>query len=69
VKDALALDITPLRQKLIKAVDNLGKHVHGREDTIIPARDEQEAAASRAIEALGQFLDTYYLPGDWHDRG
>src|SRR5690349_364285 len=35
VKNALQLDITPLRRKLIKAVDNLSKHVHGREDTII----------------------------------
>jgi hypothetical protein len=60
VKDTLALDIAPLRQKLIKAIDNLSKHVHGREETIITARDEQDAAASRAIEALGQFLDAYH---------
>jgi len=60
VRDTLQIDITPLRQKLIKAVDNLSKHVHGREDTIIEGRDEQDVAASGAIEALGNFLDTYH---------
>ncbi|MHC2640404.1 hypothetical protein ACVJGB_003272 [Bradyrhizobium liaoningense] len=60
VKDALQIDIAPIRQKLIKAVDNLSKHVHGCEDTIIERRDEQDAAASGGIEALGNFLDTYH---------
>jgi hypothetical protein len=53
VKSTLQIDTTPLRQKLIKAVDNLSKHVHGREDTIIEGNDEQDVAASAAIEALG----------------
>jgi hypothetical protein len=60
VKGSLQIDTMPLRQKLIKAVDNLSKHVHGREDTIIEGNDEQDAAASAAIEALGTFLDTYH---------
>jgi hypothetical protein len=60
VKDTLQIDIAPLRQKLIKAVDNLSKHVHGREDTIIEGNGEQDAVASGAIEALGNFLDTYH---------
>ncbi len=60
VRDTLQIDIAPIRKKLIKAVDNLSKHVHGREDTIIEGRDEQDAAASGAIEALGNFLDTYH---------
>jgi hypothetical protein len=60
VKDTLQLDIAPLRQKLIKAIDNLSKHVHGREETIIEGNDEQDAAACGAIEALGNFLDTYH---------
>ncbi|CCD90971.1 conserved hypothetical protein [Bradyrhizobium sp. ORS 375] len=59
VKDTLGIEIAPIRQRLIKAVDNLSKHVHGREDTIIERRDEQDAAASRTIEALGNFIDTY----------
>ncbi|MHC2336991.1 hypothetical protein ACVIW0_006280 [Bradyrhizobium sp. USDA 4454] len=60
VRDTLQIDIAAIRKKLIKAVDNLSKHVHGREDTIIEGRDEQDAAASGAIEALGNFLDTYH---------
>lgn len=60
VKDTLQIDIAPIRQRLIKAVDNLSKHVHGREDTIVEGHDEQDAAASGAIEALGNFLDTYH---------
>jgi hypothetical protein len=60
VKGTLQIDITPLRKKLIKAVDNLSKHVHGREDTIIEGRTEQDSTASAAIEALGTFLDRYH---------
>jgi hypothetical protein len=60
VKNMLQIDTAPLRQKLIKAVDNLSKHVHGREDTIVEGNDEQDVAASAAIEALGQFLDVYH---------
>jgi hypothetical protein len=60
VKDTLQIEIAPIRQRLIKAVDNLSKHVHGREDTIIEGHDEQDAAASGAIEALANFLDTYH---------
>lgn len=60
VKNTLEINIAPIRKKLIKAVDNLSKHVHGREDTIIEKRDEQDVAASGAIEALGKFLDTYH---------
>jgi hypothetical protein len=60
VRDTLRIDVTPLRQKLIRAVDNLSKHVHGREDTIIDGQAEQDAAAFSAIEALGTFLDTYH---------
>src|SRR6202035_4659739 len=33
VRDTLRIEIAPIRKKLIKAVDNLSKHVHGREDT------------------------------------
>jgi Predicted pPIWI-associating nuclease len=60
VKNTLQIDIAPVRKKLIKAVDNLSKHVHGREDTIIEGRDEQDVVASGAVEALGNLLDTYH---------
>jgi hypothetical protein len=60
VRSTLQIDIAPLRKRLIKAVDNLSKHVHGREDTIIEGQVEQDAAASGAIEALGTLLDTYH---------
>jgi predicted pPIWI-associating nuclease len=60
VKDTLQIDIAPIRKKLIKAVDNLSKHVHGREETIIEGQDEQDAAAASGIDALEQFLDAYH---------
>ena len=32
VKDTLQIDIAPIRKTLIRAVDNLSKHVHGASD-------------------------------------
>jgi hypothetical protein len=60
VKDALGINVAPLRKRLLAAVDDLSKHVHGREDTIITDVNEQDAAARMAIEALQNFFETYY---------
>jgi hypothetical protein len=60
VKGTLAVDVTSLRKRLLSAVDDLSKHVHGREDTIIAIAEEQDAAAHATIEALGNFLKAYH---------
>jgi Predicted pPIWI-associating nuclease len=57
VKETLGIDVMPLRKRLIRAVDDLSKHVHGREDTVIEDEAEQNTAAQATIETL------QYLPG------
>jgi hypothetical protein len=59
VKNALSLDLTSLRKKLLGAVDDLSKHIHGREDTIILDMAAQNAAAKVTIEALDHFFEVY----------
>ncbi len=60
VKDQLNVAVHPLRKKLLIAVDDLSKHVHGREETIISGAEEQDAEANKAIDALQIFLATYH---------
>jgi Predicted pPIWI-associating nuclease len=60
VKDSLGIDIHPLRKRLLTAVDDLSKHVHGREDTIITDVEDQDNAARMAIEALENFLAIFH---------
>ena len=60
VKNQLNVDIAPLRKRLIYAVDNLSKHVHGREDTIISDMEEQDREACAIIDALRNFMETYH---------
>jgi hypothetical protein len=60
VEDQLNVAVHPLRKKLIDAVDELSKHVHGREETIISGVEEQDGEAHKAIDALQSFLATYH---------
>jgi hypothetical protein len=60
VKRFLQIDVAPLRKRLISAMDDLSKHVHGREDTVITDVTEQDEAARSALEALENFLTTYH---------
>jgi hypothetical protein len=60
VKDQLNVAVHQLRTKLIDAVDDLSKHVHGREETIISGAEEQDGEAHKAIDALQVFLTTYH---------
>ena len=60
VKEKLAVDIAPLRKRLLCAVGDLSKHVHARENTIVRDRAEQDAAASDAIGALKNFLEAFH---------
>jgi hypothetical protein len=60
VVDALSVDIEPLRRRLLSAIDDLSKHVHAREDTIVREIVDQDREASAAIEALSILLQTYH---------
>jgi hypothetical protein len=60
VIDELSVDIEPLRRRLLSAIDDLSKHVHAREDTIVREIAHQDRAASAAIEALSTLLQTYH---------
>ena len=60
VKDVLSVDVAPLRKRLVGAVDDLNKHIHGREDTICLDEAEQDVAARATAEAFGHFLEVYH---------
>lgn len=60
VKEHLKVDPQPLRKRLLNAVDELSKHVHGREQTIISKRAAQDAAAQATVTAMGAFLDVIH---------
>jgi Predicted pPIWI-associating nuclease len=60
VTDQLGVMVAPLRKKLLAAVDDLSKNVHGREDTMIDDLEEQNARAALAVTALQNFLTAYH---------
>jgi Predicted pPIWI-associating nuclease len=60
VKETLAVDVAPLHARLVRAVDELSKQVHGREDTVIRDMAEQDVAARAIIEELAGFLEAYH---------
>ena len=59
----LKRNLGPIRsgsKRLIKAFNDLSKHVHGRADTIVHDRDEQEGEAEAAIGAVEELLHAYH---------
>ena len=58
VMNELEVDPQPLRKRLLDAIDDLSKHVHGREATIILDKNEQDVIAAETLEAMGSFLET-----------
>jgi len=56
----LGVDPRPLRKRLLSAIDDLSKHVHGRENTIILDRDEQNAFAIGTVDAMAAFLEAVH---------
>ncbi|MCW5750711.1 MAG: hypothetical protein KIT81_06155 [Alphaproteobacteria bacterium] len=60
VREQLKVDPQPLRKRLLGAVDELSKHVHGREKTIITGRGAQDAAARATVTAMAAFLDVIH---------
>lgn len=59
LENDLGADPVRLRKRLIKAFNDLSKHVHGRADTIVHDRDEQEGEAEAAIGAVEELLHAY----------
>jgi hypothetical protein len=60
VKTRLLVDLRPLRARLLKSVDELSKHVHGRKDTIIRDRGAQEVVVSTIVTAMTEFVDAMH---------
>jgi hypothetical protein len=60
VRDELKVDLRPLRQRLLGSVDELSKHVHGRQTTIVREQNEQDAVAQRTVAAMSAFLDALH---------
>ncbi len=60
VREELKVDLPPLRKRLLDSVNELSKHVHGREQTIIRDQTEQDAVARRAVAAMDAFLDALH---------
>lgn len=60
VGDELKVDLPPLRRRLLASVDELSKHVHGRQNTIIRDQREQDAVVRTIVAAMGAFLDALH---------
>ena len=57
VTHELKVDPLPLRKRLLEAIDEFSKHVHGRENTVISDRIEQNTMAETTVAAVAAFLD------------
>lgn len=60
VQQDLMVDPQPLRKRLLKTVDELSKHVHARENTIIVDEAEQNEIAEAIVSAMVEFLDAVH---------
>jgi Predicted pPIWI-associating nuclease len=58
VRQNLHIDASPLCKRLLTAIDELSKHIHGRENTVILDASEQDTVAAATVAAMGAFLDT-----------
>lgn len=60
IKSELGVEVAPLRKRLLDAVDELSKQVHGREETIVEDSAGQDAAAHAALSALENFFEAFH---------
>lgn len=60
VNEELGVDPRPLREHLLKTVDELSKHIHGREQTVIVGEAAQNAIARSTVEAMTSFFDAVH---------
>jgi hypothetical protein len=56
VKQTLKVDVQPLRKRLLLAVDELSKHVHGREATMLRGAAAQDKFVQETVAAMTEFL-------------
>jgi hypothetical protein len=57
VRQELRIDTSPLRSRLLAAINDLSKHIHGRENTIVLDARAQDTIGAATIAAMGGFLD------------
>jgi hypothetical protein len=57
VREELHIDTSPLRSRLLSAIDELSKHIHGRVNTIIVDARAQDKIAAATVAAMGAFID------------
>lgn len=60
LRDELGLEPEPLRGRLLKAFNNLSKHVHGRAQTLVRDPVEQEAEATTIVATVEELLHAYH---------
>ena len=60
IMSELGVEVAPLRKRLLNAVDELSKQVHGRQETIVDDSAEQDASARAALNALETFFETFH---------
>jgi hypothetical protein len=60
VREKLQVALPPLRTRLLDAINELSKHVHGRKDTILRDQGEQDVVVSRTVAAMAAFLDAMH---------
>jgi hypothetical protein len=60
VQTTLNVDVASLRTRLLKAVDELSKHVHGRENTLVLDRSEQDSVVAAAVASMTSFLNALW---------
>lgn len=56
----LNVNPSPFRKRLLKTVNELSKHVHGRESTIVLNPAEQDNEAEATIEAMASYFDAVH---------
>lgn len=60
LEETLQLEPEALRSQLLRAFNNLSKHVHGREDTVIRDGAAQDQEAVATVDAVAEFLNAYH---------
>lgn len=60
LEDELGLEPRELRTELLRAFNNLSKHVHGRADTLVRDPDELAAEAKVTVTAVEELIHAYH---------
>ena len=57
VTDDLKVDSSPLKSRILKTIDRLSRHIHGRQETVVADPTTQDKEATAALSAMNDFLD------------